>query len=93
MIHSDHGAQFTSWVFTQRAKVSGLVASMSSISHCFDNAVIDRPHQGITNVRPLKQMPSPITEPDQIAHLSIRRRQRLGGILSEYEHAAWPART
>ncbi|PKW18519.1 hypothetical protein [Saccharopolyspora spinosa] len=34
-----------------------------------------RPHQGIAN-------------PDKIAHLDIRRRDRLGGILHEYEHAA-----
>ncbi|MFA1551890.1 integrase core domain-containing protein [Actinomadura chokoriensis] len=47
-----------------------------------------RPHQGIANSRPLKPLPPPITEPDQIAHLDIRRRQRLGGILNEYEHSA-----
>ncbi|MER6812027.1 integrase core domain-containing protein [Spirillospora sp. NPDC000708] len=47
-----------------------------------------RPHQGIANARPLKPLPAPITEPDEIAHLDIRRRQRLGGILNEYEHAA-----
>lgn len=47
-----------------------------------------RPHQGIANARPLKPLPPPITEPDEIAHLNIRRRQRLGGILNEYEHAA-----
>ncbi|MEU9025047.1 hypothetical protein [Actinomadura sp. NPDC048394] len=33
--------QFTSWVFTQRAKAPGLVASMGSIGGCFDNAVIE----------------------------------------------------
>ncbi|WP_255205098.1 transposase [Actinomadura sp. BRA 177] len=32
------------------------------------------PHQGIANARPLKPLPSPINETDQIAHLSIRRR-------------------
>lgn len=30
VIHSDHGVQFTSWVFTQRVKESGLVPSMGS---------------------------------------------------------------
>lgn len=39
LIHSDHGVQFTPWVFTQRAKASGLVASMGSIGDCYDNAV------------------------------------------------------
>jgi transposase InsO family protein len=47
-----------------------------------------RSHQGIANARPLKPLPPAITEPNQIAHLSIRRRLRLGGILNEYENAA-----
>ncbi|HEU5031503.1 MAG TPA: hypothetical protein VFV01_41765 [Spirillospora sp.] len=47
-----------------------------------------RPRQGIANARPLKPLPAPITEPDQIAHLNVRRRRRLGGIHNEYEHAA-----
>ncbi|MGH3374955.1 MAG: integrase core domain-containing protein [Actinoallomurus sp.] len=47
-----------------------------------------RPHQGIANARPLRPLPPPITDTDQIAHLSVRRHQRLGGILNEYEHAA-----
>jgi transposase InsO family protein len=47
-----------------------------------------RPHQGIANVRPLAALPEPITDPDRLAHLNIHRRDRLGGILREYEHAA-----
>jgi transposase InsO family protein len=47
-----------------------------------------RPHQGIANVRPLALLPEPITDPYQLAHLNIHRRDRLGGILHEYEHAA-----
>ncbi len=46
------------------------------------------PHRGIANARPLRPLPPPITDPDQIAHLNIRRRQRLGGVLNEYDHAA-----
>jgi putative transposase len=49
---------------------------------------LHRPHQGIANARPLRPLPSPITDPDQIAHLDIRRHHRLGGILNEYERAA-----
>jgi transposase InsO family protein/transposase-like protein len=41
LIHSDHGTQFTSWAFTERAKRSGLLPSMGSIGDCFDNAVIE----------------------------------------------------
>lgn len=47
-----------------------------------------RPHQSITNVRPLAPLPEPITDPDRLARLNIHRRDRLGGILHEYEHAA-----
>jgi putative transposase len=47
-----------------------------------------RPHQGIANARPCTPLPPPITDADQIAQLNIRRHQRLGGILHEYQHAA-----
>lgn len=47
-----------------------------------------RPHQGITNARPLHPLPTPVTDPDTIARLDVRRRDRLGGILHEYKHAA-----
>jgi transposase InsO family protein len=47
-----------------------------------------RPHQGIANARPLVPLPEPITDPARLAHLHIHRRDRLGGILHEYEHAA-----
>jgi len=38
-----------------------------------------RHHQGIANARPLRPLPPPITDPDQIAHLDIRRHQRQAG--------------
>lgn len=47
-----------------------------------------RLHQGIANARPCAPLPPPIADPDQIARLDVRRRQRLGGILNEYEHVA-----
>ena len=47
-----------------------------------------RPHQGIANARPLRPLPPPITDPVRIARLDIRRNDRLGGILHEYQHAA-----
>ncbi|CAM5740919.1 integrase core domain-containing protein [Streptomyces hirsutus] len=51
---------------------------------------VHRPHQGIANARPLNPLPrrSPIADPDRIACLEVRRRDRLGGLLHEYEHAA-----
>jgi putative transposase len=47
-----------------------------------------RPHQGIANARPMCPLPTPIADPDKLAQLNIRRRDRIGGILHEYEHAA-----
>ena len=47
-----------------------------------------RPHQGIANTCPLQPPPTPDPGPGQINHRDIRRRERLGGILHEYQHAA-----
>ena len=47
-----------------------------------------RPHRGISNARPLRPLPAQITNPDTIMHLNVRRHDRLGGLLHEYEHAA-----
>jgi putative transposase len=41
VIHSDHGVQYTSWAFTDRARASGLVPSMGRVGSCFDNAMIE----------------------------------------------------
>jgi len=38
--------------------------------------------------RPLRPLPVPLVVPDQLASLDIRRRNRLGGVLHEYQHAA-----
>lgn len=46
------------------------------------------PHQGIANARPLNPLPAPIADPDETVRLDIRRSDRLGGVLHEYEHAA-----
>lgn len=52
-----------------------------------------RPHQDIANTRPLHPLPQLTIDQARVAQLSIRRRQRLGGILNEYHHATWPAWT
>jgi hypothetical protein len=51
-----------------------------------------RPRQGIANARPPRPLPPPITDPGQIAHIDIRRHQRLSEIPNEYDHAAGAAR-
>ncbi|GHJ41894.1 hypothetical protein Sm713_75030 [Streptomyces sp. TS71-3] len=40
------------------------------------------------NVARRHSHPEPVTNPDRIAHLKIRRRDRFGGSLHEYRHAA-----
>jgi hypothetical protein len=47
-----------------------------------------RPHRSLASAAPLRQLPEPITEPDRLTHLDIRRHDHLGGILNEYQHAA-----
>ncbi len=44
-----------------------------------------RTHRALHAAAPLRPLPQPITAPDR---LDIRRRDRLGGILHEYHHAA-----
>ena len=47
-----------------------------------------RPHQGIANARPLQALPPPVTAADVANCLHVRRHDRLGGILHEYQHAS-----
>jgi len=47
-----------------------------------------RPHRTLQAAAPLRPLPGLITDPERIAHLDVRRRDRLGGILHEYKHAA-----
>ena len=47
-----------------------------------------RPHQGIASARPLRALPAPIPELAAATCLHVRRRDRLGGILHDYQHAA-----
>jgi hypothetical protein len=47
-----------------------------------------RPHQGIANARPLRPLPAQVTDPGDLTQLRIHRRDRLGGVPHEHEHAA-----
>ena len=47
-----------------------------------------RAHQALAQSAPLRAVPNPITDPERITDLDIRRRDRLGGVLHEYLHAA-----
>ncbi|MCT9929954.1 integrase core domain-containing protein [Planotetraspora sp. A-T 1434] len=47
-----------------------------------------RAHQALAQAAPLRSVPDPIIDLERIADLTIRRRDRLGGVLHEYSHAA-----
>ncbi|MFI8791977.1 integrase core domain-containing protein [Streptomyces sp. NPDC055105] len=47
---------------------------------------LHRPHQAMHQATPLRAVPEPLT-PAQISHLDVRRKDRLGGVLHEYQHA------
>lgn len=47
-----------------------------------------RPHRALGQDAPLRPLPHPISEPGNTRHPEIRRRNRLGGTLHEYHHAA-----
>jgi transposase InsO family protein len=47
-----------------------------------------RPHRTLGQAAPLRPIPEPISVPAQIRHLEVRRRDRLGGTLHEYQRAA-----
>jgi putative transposase len=41
VVHSDHGAQYTSWAFGHRLREAGLLGSMGSIGDCYDNSMVE----------------------------------------------------
>ncbi|MGN9787890.1 integrase core domain-containing protein [Nonomuraea sp. ZG12] len=47
-----------------------------------------RAHQALDQAAPLRPAPDPIIDPGRITDLNVRRRDRLGGVLHEYLHAA-----
>lgn len=46
------------------------------------------PHRTLASAAPLRPLPEPISEPDGLTHLEVHRRDRVGGTLHEYQHAA-----
>ena len=53
---------------------------------------LHRTHRSLAAAAPLRAQPEPLGL-DRIERLAIRRQDRLGGVLHEYRHAAWPVRT
>ena len=49
---------------------------------------LHRPHRALNQGAPQQPAPQPITCSANIVDLNVRRRDRLGGIVHEYEHTA-----
>ncbi|MEU6325450.1 integrase core domain-containing protein [Streptomyces sp. NPDC047009] len=47
-----------------------------------------RPYRALAQAAPLRPLPTPINVPERTRHLEVRRRDRLGGTLHEYQHVA-----
>ena len=41
VVHADHGAQFTSWAFTDRIRSAGLMPSLGTVGDGLDNAMME----------------------------------------------------
>ena len=82
------------WVQTCRAELLDrtLIVNQGHLLHALHEYETfynqHRPHRGAEAAAPLRPLPQPITAPDRLAHLDVRRRDRLGGTLHEYQHAA-----
>lgn len=81
------------WVQTCRHEllVRALIWNENHLRHCLHQFELHynkhRPHQAMRHAAPLRAVPAPITDPDRITYLDIRRNDRLGGIIHEYQHA------
>jgi transglutaminase-like putative cysteine protease len=82
------------WARTSRTELPDrtLTCNQRHLTHTLreyedlDNA--HRPQHGMTNARPPAPRPEPISDQDELTQPRIHRRDRLGGLLHEYEHAA-----
>ena len=82
------------WVRTCRAELLDrtLIVNRAHLLHAlreyetFYNE--HRPHRTLHAAAPLRPLPHPITASGRLDRLDIHRRDRLGGILHEYRHAA-----
>jgi transposase InsO family protein len=82
------------WVRTCRRELLDrtLIWNETHPRHCLHEFELHynehRPHQAMHQAAPLRTVPPPITDPERLARLDIRRDDRLGGIIHEYQHAA-----
>jgi len=71
-------AGFVAWLRLPPAARDGRVAVLPTVEH----------HCAAAHARPLYVLPARVADPHKLAHLDTRRRDRLGGMLHEYQRAA-----
>jgi putative transposase len=81
------------WVQTCRHELLDrtLICNQAHLLHAlreFESYYNQHRHHRTLHSAPLRPASDPLTEPHQLDQLDIRRRNRLGGILHEYQHAA-----
>jgi hypothetical protein len=81
------------WVQTCRHELLDrtLIWNQTHLLHTlseFESFYNQHRHHRTLNSAPLRPAPDPLTEPGRLDQLDIRRRDRLIGILHEYQHAA-----
>jgi putative transposase len=82
-------AMMERWVGTCRCELIWNQAHLLHALREFETPYnLHRPHRSLDQGTPLHAVPEPITGSADIVDLNVRRRDRLGGILHEYEHAA-----
>ena len=81
------------WVKTPRAELLDrtLIWNETHLRHALREYErhynVHRTHRSLAAAAPLQARPQPL-EPDRIERLTIRRQDRLGGVVHEYRHAA-----
>jgi putative transposase len=81
------------WVQTCRRELLDrtLVWNQAHLLHTlreFESFYNQHRHHRALKSAPLRPTPKPVHEPSRLDQLDIHRRDRLGGILHEYQHAA-----
>lgn len=102
ILHSDHGSQFTSWVFSERVREAGLMPSMGKVGSAVDNAMMEsfwaRMQTELLNRRKWNtrvELASEIFEYIELFHNRQRRHSSLNMLTPvEFEEAAgYPVET
>ena len=94
MIHSDRGAQFTSWAFGDNVRNAGLAPSMGAVGSAYDNAMVEsfwgRMQVELLNRRRWKtriELAAAIHDYIELFHNTRRRHSSLATLTpTEYEH-------